>query len=39
MEICGVACAGWALVGLGALLGVTAFLPARWLPGRRQGAS
>lgn len=39
MEICGVACAGWALVGVGALLGASAFLPARWAPRRMRGAS
>ncbi len=30
MELCGVACAGWALVGIGVLLGVSSFLPEGW---------
>lgn len=30
MELCGFACAGWALVGIGVLLGATAFLPEGW---------
>lgn len=30
MELCGFACAGWALVGVGIVLGVSAFLPDRW---------
>lgn len=35
MELCGVACAGWALVGIGVLLGAWSFLPAGW--GLRRG--
>ncbi len=34
MEVCGFACAGWALMGVGALLAASAFLPQRWLPGQ-----
>lgn len=30
MELCGFACAGWALVGVGVILGVSSFLPERW---------
>ncbi len=35
MELCGFACAGWALVGVGVILGVSSFLPKGW--GLRRG--
>ncbi len=30
MELCGFACAGWALMGLGVVLGASAFWPENW---------
>ena len=30
MELCGFACAGWALVGVGVVLGMSSFLPEGW---------
>ncbi len=35
MELCGFACAGWALLGIGLALAVSSFLPPGWLPRRR----
>jgi hypothetical protein len=30
MDVCGVACAGWALVGVGVVLAVSSVWPDRW---------